>query len=209
MARSTMVRPAITTDSHVSFTLPSGSNASYYIIFREYWVNSAKFRVDLSGKAPTYQGVPKVRLGPNPFTNPAYKIKPNPLLSGSLGRLIFSFPEKGARGEVDILPVGTATAPRRVILNQQTLLPPGEYDVALNGTTLQRVLVRSRMDAVVRVGALKIVAADGADLFDANRQRKLMRLTSGIIVLPIGQYTVGIGGVFKQVVIVEGEVFDG
>lgn len=131
----------------------------------------------------------------------SYELKPNPQLKGQTGQLVFSFTDKDALGAVTIAP-----GDKFVFVGSEVPLPPGAYDITVNGALLRAVPIQQGMDTSIKIGVLNLSVA--ADIYDQTKARELYFLTPGKIALPVGAYNLKINGVFKPVVIRDKQVTD-
>jgi hypothetical protein len=140
---------------------------------------------------------------------PCCAITANTALTGRMGRLVVAFPAEAATGGTAV----TVSKDGKELLSgygsRNWDLLPGVYEVSISGKQIQNVTVKAGHDTKVRVGALRIVAANDtrAVVIDAGNE-----LTSGygtqMIGLPVGSFDVQVAGQTEQVVIKEGAVTD-
>lgn len=169
----------------------------------------AMFRLVVDGSPATYSfpvgGAGKKPVAPAD-TAPLWEIRPNAELRGALGRLVFAFNDADAIGGATILPAGQADGGKTVFIGDPSALPPGKYDVNVNGVIVKNVPIESGMETVMKVGVLSVTAGVKAAIFDKAKTAELKFVDGGKTVLPIGTYFLKVNGAFAKAVIREKQV---
>ena len=143
-----------------------------------------------------------------PFHNVA-----NPSLGPHLGRLVIAFPTapKPVDARVDVYEAGTRNAKKFGYGNQSFELPPGSYDVAINGIVVHDVVLQGKQDTIVHVGVLHVEAPSDArvNVFAPGGQSAL-KFVFGETAwgFPVGTVDVEIAGKRESVQIEDGQVTD-
>ncbi len=169
----------------------------------------AMFRQERDGRPATYSfPIDGAGKKPSPAAETAalWEIRPNPELKGALGRLVFGFNDKDAIGGATILPAGQADGGQLVFLGDPTPLPPGKYDILVNGAPVKNVPVETRMDTVMKVGLLSVTAGVKAGIYDLTKKTEFHFVDGGKTILPVGSYYLKSTGGFSQIVIRENQV---
>jgi hypothetical protein len=144
---------------------------------------------------------------------PCCSIVANAELKGRLGRLVVAFPE-GANASGTHVLVFKAKDQKDVANaygNQAVELLPGAYAASVNGKRVEGVTIQAGHDTRLKVGVLRLSAADATrvKVLDADQKLELTN-TYGKQELgfPVGTFYVEVAGQREAVTIAEGKITD-
>jgi len=143
----------------------------------------------------------------------AYRLQPNPRLTGGNGRLVLRLPEQTRNRSAQRLEIREGPelrSPSALTGNVAQELPPGEYLISINGRTL-KVLVEAATDTMLQVGLVRVDAPENIgwhvleDDFD-NTRPFAQSLGGQELALPPGDYFVRINREIKPITVKVGEL---
>lgn len=132
-------------------------------------------------------------------------------LKEGMGQIVVNYPGdlKDLDARVDIYRPGDSKAIRGGYGNQAIELPPGMYDILMNGRRLTGVTVQAGHDTLVKAGVLHVYADKKTriDLLDPTNNKVLTGgYGEGSYGFPIGSVSVQVAGQSETVTIEEGKV---
>jgi hypothetical protein len=183
---------------------------------------TAKFNSDTTQRSTNYHNPaaaastssPVGQAGATPTVR--WTTAPNATLKEATGRLVMNFLKdvEYRFSRVEVFPTGGTTSTKMGYGSSEIVLPPSNYDVAVNGARVPQVPITQGADTRLLVGALQIQAGaeTRVEVWDAGRTQLLQwTLGNAVVGLPIGPYAIKIGkgpGTFSDVMIEDAKATD-
>ena len=126
----------------------------------------------------------------------------------SSGKLFVTLP-KGTTCDVTIYAAGSDKIVSNTILQQNFVLLPGSYDLAINQVKISGVPVENGSNTRLKAGVLRISNALSWTLYDESKENVLINsLAAGSWGLPVGKYILAMLGQDHAIEIKDGEMID-
>jgi IPT/TIG domain-containing protein len=206
-------------------TVPPGAHTGPITVFsttstQSFAVNDPRLGAGATTSLPPKREAPG-RTGPTSPTPPREApaapagagsccvTKPNPALAGRLGRLVVAFPAEAVPTATKVAVLKDGREVQAGYGSQAFDLLAGTYELSISGKKIGNVSIQARSDTNVRVGVLRVSAADQTrtEIVDGDAV-----IASGygerLVGLPAGTYGLRISGQTESFTISDGQVTD-